>query len=286
MRRAWAPRWRPRNATSTPGAVATEGTYEDPATEGPIGRDALAAYVATLAASLPDLAFEVVEAHELPGGRVMARWVMRGTHAGGPFQGVPATGARVALPGVDLVETRGGLVTRVVGYFDVATLSRQLGLQVRTLPPPIGSFVFGTATRLAGSDGRAPGAVTLTAIRARHGDDWTRIRSDTQAILRELARADGFLSACTMEVGDVGLTVSAWRDGESASRTMARGAHKQAMAAFFGADHTGGGTVSTWAPVAHSAFARCAACGRMARLEGEHAACSCGAPLEAPRPFW
>ena len=48
--------------------------------------------------------------------------------------GVDPQDSTIELPGVDIITTRDGEVVDVVGYFDVATFTAQVGLQTFVLP--------------------------------------------------------------------------------------------------------------------------------------------------------
>ena len=56
---------------------------------------------------------------------------LTGTHAGGPFQGIEATGRAVALDGIDHFVVRDGVVVTNFVVFDQMQFARQLGLLPR-----------------------------------------------------------------------------------------------------------------------------------------------------------
>ena len=75
---------------------------------------------------------------------------MRGTFNGAPFQGIRASGRRVEIQGVDVIEVRDGLQFRNSIYYDGASFARQVGML-----PPLGSradrallALFNARTRL------------------------------------------------------------------------------------------------------------------------------------------
>lgn len=80
--------------------------------------------------AFPDLRF-TVEDMIVEGDKVACRIVLRGTHRG-PFQGVPASGARVSFTGIDILRFEGGKMAERWGEFDDVSLLRQIG--ARTLP--------------------------------------------------------------------------------------------------------------------------------------------------------
>jgi hypothetical protein len=54
-----------------------------------------------------------------------------GTFTGSPFEGVAATGGRLELRGLDLLEIEDGVILKNTAYYDGAAFMRQLGM----LPP-------------------------------------------------------------------------------------------------------------------------------------------------------
>ena len=60
------------------------------------------------------------------GEKVAERWTGRGTHRG-EFQGIAATGRRVAVPGTVFYRIVGGKITEFRGQFDRLAMLEQLG---------------------------------------------------------------------------------------------------------------------------------------------------------------
>jgi steroid delta-isomerase-like uncharacterized protein len=92
------------------------------------GPDGMADFFTHLFAAVPDFAMEVEEvlAHE-HGATI--RWRATGTFDGAPWMGIEATGARIDLPGVDVMRfDAGGRVVDNVIYYDGATFARQIGM--------------------------------------------------------------------------------------------------------------------------------------------------------------
>jgi len=58
-------------------------------------------------------------------------WRTVGTFTGTPFEGVEATGGRLELRGLDLLEIEDGVILKNTAYYDGAAFMRQLGM----LPP-------------------------------------------------------------------------------------------------------------------------------------------------------
>ncbi|HEX6421587.1 MAG TPA: ester cyclase, partial [Acidimicrobiales bacterium] len=61
----------------------------------------------------------------------VVQWHATGTFSGRPFLGAVATGRRVALKGVDVMEIDAGMIRRNTIYYDGATMARQVGLLPR-----------------------------------------------------------------------------------------------------------------------------------------------------------
>ncbi len=99
--------------------VAGMGAF--PAPEG------VRALLHTMVDPFPDLTLEVLE-RTVQDGRVAVRWIARGTFAGKPFQGVEATGARVAIEGLDVLKVRDGAIVGNDAVVDALSLARAIGL--------------------------------------------------------------------------------------------------------------------------------------------------------------
>jgi steroid delta-isomerase-like uncharacterized protein len=84
------------------------------------------ASVAEVLAAFPDAQFTVDE-QLADGDRVVNRFTFRGTHLG-EFNGIPPTGKRVAIGGIEIYRFRDGRVTECVHAEDMLGLLRQLGV--------------------------------------------------------------------------------------------------------------------------------------------------------------
>ena len=97
------------------------------------GREGVKQFFAMFQAAVPDLRFDVQ--HLLgDGDLVVAHCTATGTHSGGDFMGVPASGKSVEFTVIDLVRIRDGLGVEHWGVADMATMLQQLGV----IPPPPG----------------------------------------------------------------------------------------------------------------------------------------------------
>ena len=222
--------WNRGDGRAVVASLTPDGTYEDPTTGGPLTGDALVASVDAVAAGFPDLSFDVVSTATTSDSSVVVQWMMRGTNTG-PLPGGPATGGTIALPGVDLIDYDPGTdrLAKVVGYFDTATMLRQLGLQAHVTPNDMDGITFGYGVRIDSGREAVPGAFTVTWIEIddEHHD---HLRNATMAIVFEqLGREAGYLGSFLASVGRRKYTFSAWTDLESAKAALRGGAHADAM---------------------------------------------------------
>jgi steroid delta-isomerase-like uncharacterized protein len=94
------------------------------------GREEITGLFRELFAAVPDL--ETTITRVVAGEREAAvEWRMTGTFSGEPFQGVDATGKRIDLRGLDLIEVEDAENVSVAAYYDGMAFARQIGL----MPP-------------------------------------------------------------------------------------------------------------------------------------------------------
>lgn len=91
------------------------------------GPDAIARYFEETFAALPDVHVNIVCISE-QGDDVFVRWHLTGTHSGGAFDGIEATGRAIALDGIDHVVMRDGKILSNFVVFDQMQFARQIGL--------------------------------------------------------------------------------------------------------------------------------------------------------------
>ncbi len=82
-------------------------------------------FFAMFRSAFPDLR---MEPHEMlaEGDLVCARMTVTGTHQG-EFMGVPPTGKKIEMEGIDIVRTRDGQATEHWGVMDAMAMMQQLG---------------------------------------------------------------------------------------------------------------------------------------------------------------
>lgn len=225
---AYVAAWNRHDGAAVVAALAPGGTYEDPATGGPISGDALAAHVDALVAALPDLTFAEVSRAESTASTTL-EWSMAGTFTG-MLNGAFGTGVHSVLPGVDVfrfdAEDR---ITGVRGYFDQLQFVEGIGLQAIVQPVAIGPITFGRSVRMPTDRGAIPGAVSITWLEPHDAVEADRIRDLTIPIMLEQAGNEAFYGFLALNSGGRSYTISAWRSAEDAETALRGGAHAEAM---------------------------------------------------------
>lgn len=100
--------------------------YKQHARNTPPGREGVKAFFAMLRSAFSGIEYEV-EGMIAEGDRVAWRWTLKAKHTG-PFQGLPATGRSIALPGMSMVRVRDGMLAEHWGEQDMLGLLQQLGV--------------------------------------------------------------------------------------------------------------------------------------------------------------
>ena len=91
------------------------------------GHGEIMAFFRELFAAVPDL--ETTVTRVVAGEREAAvEWRMSGNFTGEPFQGVDATGKRVDMRGLDLLQIEDGRIVGNTAYYDGMSFARQIGL--------------------------------------------------------------------------------------------------------------------------------------------------------------
>lgn len=89
------------------------------------GADGIEAFYAMLRGAFPNLHFEI-EDQVAAGDRVVTRWLAHGTHQG-EFAGIPPTGRRIVMSGIDIDRFVGGKVVECWPQADQLSVLQQLG---------------------------------------------------------------------------------------------------------------------------------------------------------------
>jgi predicted ester cyclase len=98
----------------------------------PPGREAAKTFVRIFHAGFPDLSLTNEDIIG-EGDKVVHRYVLRGTHQG-EFMGIPPTGNRIEVHGIDELRVAGGKIVERWGQVDQLGLMQQLGV----VPTPPG----------------------------------------------------------------------------------------------------------------------------------------------------
>lgn len=223
--------WNDHDPRGVVDALTPDGTYEDPTTGGPLDGDALEASVAGVITGFPDVRFEEVDVRA-DGTSATLQWIMHGTNTG-PMPGGPATGGTIALPGVDVIDYDPDTdrLSKVLGFFDTATMLGQLGLVAHITPqdmPPVMEYGYGL--RIDTQREGAPGAFTVTWIDI-DADKRPTLQQGTQAIVMEQLGNDAYLGSCFLVLGRRNYTFSAWTSSDEARQALRGGEHAAAMRA-------------------------------------------------------
>jgi steroid delta-isomerase-like uncharacterized protein len=125
LRRFYEELWSKGNLEAIPELVAKDFVDHHPLPGAPPGREGLAALVTTWRTAFPDMR-ETVEDLISEGPKVVGRFTMRGTHSG-EFMGVPPTGRRVTMSGIDIVRIAGGKISDFWYGEHLLELMQQLG---------------------------------------------------------------------------------------------------------------------------------------------------------------
>jgi steroid delta-isomerase-like uncharacterized protein len=278
--------WNRRDPEAIVATFAEGGTYTDPNIPEGLRGQAIGEYAAGLFTAFPDLSFDVISHHATGDGTVAARWLMRGTNTGS-LRGNPPTGATVALPGADFIAVEGVKVRSVDGYFDRRAFVEQLGLQVIVQPYSAGPFSFGYSVRAQSGELTKPGAVGLTWIQARSGEEVGQIQKYSRAVAAEMVEMPGFIAWIGIVIANRMFTITAWEDAEALAQLRREGTHPEAMEKFFASELGSSAMTSVWKPERiNTLWVRCDACGIMEDYELSNAVCQCGQPLPEPPPYW
>jgi steroid delta-isomerase-like uncharacterized protein len=118
--------WNKHDPQAIMECLAPNGTYTSPAVPEGLNGIALSIFTTAFFHSFSDVSFQLLKV--IANGNLAAvEWVMTATNDGG-FQGEPATGNTVKVPGTEILELENGKVRSARTYYDrygmVAQLSR------------------------------------------------------------------------------------------------------------------------------------------------------------------
>jgi steroid delta-isomerase-like uncharacterized protein len=278
--------WNQRDADAIMATFVVGGTYTDPATRGPLTGAAIGAYAQSLWDAFPDLSFEIVSVTENASGLVSAEWLMKGTNTG-RFNGLPPTGAAVAISGADFIRVTADKIQSVQGYFDSGALPRALGLDVIVQPKAIGPFSFGTSTRVSSGNTATPGAFSITFEEVRTDEEREAVSASSRKIAKEMLAMPGFIGWVGAIIGYRMMTITAWETSDAMAPLMKGGEHRSAVRRFFSPELSRGAATGVWIPARlNPRWIRCTVCSKMVDSEKTGGKCGCGAALPAPLAYW
>lgn len=257
------------------------GEYRDPGIK--IRGRNISAYTKGLWDSFPDLSFDIVSKTEA-GGLIATQWLMKGTNKGS-FQGLPATGQSVLLPGADFIKITNSKIESVVGYFDSKVVPEQLGLQVLVQPDKLGPFSFGYSVFAQTGKLNKPGAFAITGIWNKD-EETPEIRDRGRDTVKELLKMEGFIGAALARAGERSITVTAWNHPEDVRQILQSPSHNNAKKRFWD-NLANAAYFSVWVPHhINPMWVRCGECKKMNSYEKSNGLCSCGSKLPNPPPYF
>ena len=117
--------WDKRDARALGEMLSNHFVDHDPVPGQSPGGDGYAQMAAAFFGAFPDLR---VQNHDVivEGDKAVARWTANGTHRG-ELMGIPATGKRVSLKGLDILRVANGKIVERWGEFDALGMMQQLG---------------------------------------------------------------------------------------------------------------------------------------------------------------
>jgi steroid delta-isomerase-like uncharacterized protein len=283
--------WNAHDSASLLAAFAQGGTYTDPTvTSSPLSESALEEHARALFSAFPDLNLHVVSAQasdgDLNGHSVVARWLMRGTHAG-RLCGLPPLGGSLVLPGVDLITVESGKILAVERHFDRQTMAEQLGFQVIVQPGSDGIWQLGYAWRATAGSTAEPGAISLTWTDVRSREEAEQLEAIGGLFGAELTAAPGFISVVTGGIGSRLFTIAAWESEEAIRSALRNRLHTDGIKRFHTEDFLG--SFGSGIYTAHRlgpVWVRCTSCARVMEQGQTDGNCTCGKPLIGPPQRW
>lgn len=106
------------------------------------GHPEVEAFLENLFVAFPDVTYELTDV-VAEGEKLAAKFTMHATHLG-PFYGIPATGRRIELPCLSIIEMRDAKFVYDHCYFDSGQCLRQMGLfpPIEMIETPVGKASF------------------------------------------------------------------------------------------------------------------------------------------------
>lgn len=269
-------------------SVFTEGgTYQDSATgTNKLAGDAFGNYAKDLWGSFPDLYFEVEKIMVQQDGFAVMEWIMHGTNTGS-FAGMPPTGHKISIEGVDIFSIQNDKIISVKGYFDTSVFPQQLGLDVIVQPHTMGPFTFGTSLKISGNRVK-PGVFTMTWLDLKEDDDEQAFQQLSVKMIQEAQELEGFIGFTGTTIDNRQMTFTMWDTLENAMQFNHSKIHRESMKDFFKADgYAHSLFTSVWVPYKlNPIWARCTSCSKVVNYDLTQGKCTCGQALPEPPAYF
>jgi len=118
--------WNKKNLDAIDELIAADYVDHTLPPGGPSGRDGAKAFIGMYVKAFPDVKI-TIEDMIAQGDKVVTRWSATGTHTG-ELMGIPATGKRINVTGLDITRYSGGKSVEFWGQFDLMGMMQQLGV--------------------------------------------------------------------------------------------------------------------------------------------------------------
>lgn len=246
----------------------------------------LQSVIEALAAQFSDFAFTVTDV-VTSGEKVAATWVLNGTNDGALKPGVAATGRKLHLSGVDMIDTRSGQIAAVRRVYDRRGMMEQLGLQVLVEPFRQGKASYGYSLHVSSGNPAVPGIIALTWIQGREESERDRVRVHSSQIIADFLDEPGFIGIVTGFAGERGFTCTAWQDEAALYHALDKH-HARAKQDFRTSGLSPGVWTSVWKPHhINRLWVRCPTCDQPNDATSDPAHCSnCGGDLPSRPSYW
>jgi len=278
--------WNAHDGPRLAALFADAGTYLGPTTRMAIHAYDLAPVIEALAAQFSDFAFVI---GNVTGevDRFVVEWTLTGTNDGPIKTGVAATGRKLHVPGVDVIEAIDGKIVAVRRVYDRRAMMEQLGLQVIVEPFQQGMASYGYSLHASSGNRAIPGIIALTWIEGRNESERDRVRAHSAQILADFLQEPGFIGIVTGFAGARGFTCTAWQDEAALHRALDKH-HSRAKQEFRTSGLSPGVWTSVWRPHhINRLWVRCTTCDQPNDATDDPSTCgNCGAHLPLRPTYW
>jgi steroid delta-isomerase-like uncharacterized protein len=286
--RRYVEAWNEHDEGSLLSVFTDDGTYQDSSTgTNKLSGEALGNFAKNLWNSFPDLYFEVEKIMVQEDGSAVMEWIMHGSNTGS-FAGMPPTGRKISIEGVDVFSIQNNKIYTVKGYYDTNLFSQQLGLDVIVQPHTMGSFTFGTALKASSDKRTKPGVFTLTWLDLKSDDDVSAFEKLSVEMIEEALEMEGFVGFTGATIDNRQMTFTMWDDLENAMKFNYSKTHRESMRNFFQANgYAQSIFTSIWVPYKlNPMWVRCTVCKKVSDFDLNQGKCACGQALPEPPTYF